>query len=520
MTIPTTAHASREIELKLHAAPTELDALLHDPLLTARRVGEPRTERALTVYYDTPGLELARRGVALRVRRLGNRRLQTVKTRRKGDGGDNGIANRTEWEWPIRGDEPDLSLLAGEVVGELIPPEAREALRPVFSTDIERTRVEVAADAATRVELALDRGKICAGEHEAPVSEVELELLPSEGDPRPGALFELALDLQRGRDLSLSTESKADLGYALLAPQPVAARKAAPLELAEDITLGAAFRAIARNCVAHLLDNQAAALAGNDIEGIHQMRVAVRRLRAALALFRKALGKTERKAIGGELKWLAGELGPARDWDVLVGETLNKPALREALGGDAAAGLAALVEPAREAARARAVAALRSARYTTLVLTLGLLLEGERWRRPEAARLAARPLARRASRLLDRHARAARRSGKGIESLAAEDRHELRKRLKTLRYAGTFLRSLYPGKKATRYIASLAELQDILGELNDYETARALLAEAAAPDEPRAARLVALIGVAEQQRLAELPGRWKRFKKSAAFWEK
>jgi triphosphatase len=520
MTEPTSPLASREIELKLHAPPTELDALLRDPLLVARRVGEPRTERALTVYYDTPGFDLARHGVAFRVRRLGNRRLQTIKTRRHASGAEGAAADRSEWEWAIRGDDPDLSLLTATEVAELLPPASRDALRPVFSTEIERTRVELAADDETRVELALDRGMIRAGEQEKPVSEVELELLPSNGEARPSALYKLALELQRGRDLSVATESKADKGYAMIDADAAAARKAPPLELADGISVGDAFRAIARNCLAHLLDNQAAALAGTDIEGIHQMRIAVRRLRTALVLFRKILDKSERKTVGGELKWLAGELGTARDWDVFVNETLNKPSLREALGGDNAAALAALVEPAREAARVQAVAALRSARYTTFVLTLGLLLEEDRWGRGGAEWRVVMPLQRRAPRLLDRRAAAARRAGKGIAGLDPEERHELRKSLKTFRYAATFLRPLYPGKRVTRYLSQLAHLQDLLGELNDFETARALMAEIAGPAEPRATLLVTAIEQAEAERLAQLPAAWKEFRKATPFWEK
>jgi inorganic triphosphatase YgiF len=521
MTTENEAKGPREIEVKLQAPADALDSVLRDPLLEVRRLGAPREERAVTVYYDTPELDLARSGVALRVRRIGRRRLQTVKTRLHAAGRRGGAADRGEWEWPIEGDEPDLALLAGDGVAALVPESARAALRPVFSTEIRRTRLEISAPGSARIEVAVDRGRVRAGEREAPVSEIELELADQGDAKQAGAapLYHLALELQRGRDLVLSTESKADIGYALLAGEPAAPRKANAVAFPLEASVGEAFEASMRNCLGHLLDNQAAALAGADPEGIHQMRVAVRRLRSALRFFRKAIEKPERKALEAELRWLASELGPARDWDVFAGETLCRRKLRGALGGPTVEAIATVTAPFREAAHGEAKAAIRSPRYTTLVLTLSLLLEAGGWRGQGArAALSDAPIAERAPELIAACAAKARAAGKGIVRLDPEGRHELRKRLKELRYAATFLRPLYPGKPAQRYSSRLSDLQDVLGELNDYETARALVPHAAGPGEPRVDALLAAIEAASDEALNALPPTWRRFKRTKPFW--
>jgi inorganic triphosphatase YgiF len=520
-TMENGAKAPREIEVKLQAPPDALESVLRDPLLEARRLGAAREERAVTVYYDTPELDLARSGVALRIRRVGRRRLQTVKTRLHAAGRRGGAADRAEWEWTIEGDEPDLALLASDGVAALVPEPARAALRPVFSTEIRRTRLEISAPGSARIEVAMDRGCVRAGEREAPVSELELELLDGGEGKNPGAapLYHLALELQRGRDLVLSTESKADIGYALLAGKAAAPRKADAIVFPLEAPVGEAFEASVRNCLGHLLDNQAAALAGADPEGIHQMRVAVRRLRSALRFFRKAIDKIERKTLETELRWLAAELGPARDWDVFAGETLCRRKLRDTLGGPAVEAIATVISPFRDAAHAEAKAAIRSPRYTTLVLTLSLLLEEGGWR-PKGGRaaLSDAPIADRAPELIAPCAAKARKAGKGIARLAPEERHQLRKRLKELRYAVTFLRPLYPGKAAQRYAARLSDLQDVLGDLNDYETARALVPHAAGPGEPRAEALLGALDAASAEALGGLPAAWRRFKRMRPFW--
>src|SRR5450759_5098576 len=84
------------------------------------------------------------------------------------------------------------------------------------------------------------------------------------------------------------------------------------------------FAAIAQACVAHVLASADYAYKSNDPEGIHELRVSVRRMRAAFAVFRGAMPKNYRFRIGDELRVLQRKLGMAREWDVLVEETIAR----------------------------------------------------------------------------------------------------------------------------------------------------------------------------------------------------
>jgi triphosphatase len=127
----------------------------------------------------------------------------------------------------------------------------------------------------------------------------------------------LAKVLAHEAPVQLAVKSKADRGYALLTAEKAAAVKAAPVALAPDVDVQSAFRMIARACLHQLVANQSTMLAG-DAEGLHQMRVALRRLRAAISLFSDTLTDPQTEALKGECKWITGELGPAREFEIFM----------------------------------------------------------------------------------------------------------------------------------------------------------------------------------------------------------
>src|SRR5436305_2276861 len=285
-----------------------------------------------------------------------------------------------------------------------------------------------------------------------------------------------------------------------------------------------AFGKLARSCLAALAAHQDAVGERADTVGVHRMRVALRRMRGALALFAELFGPDALTELKPELRWLAGELAPARDWDVLVTETLaprNVPA--------AAAGAARRVRKAagalREAARGRAIAAIRSPRYALLARALESCIEAERWREGAGMReaaLAKRPIGRLAPRLLARRSAKLRKAGRSIADLSLEQRHALRKRLKSLRYSAAFLAPLFKGKRVKRYLSALAAMQDTLGTINDLAVARDLLVALRA--EQRGAlggaitMLDAALAAALADRLDQLPASWRDFKRMPTFW--
>lgn len=196
---------SQEIELKLALGPEGPDALRHHPLLVDVT---PGIACLGNTYFDTPTGELETARMALRLRRLDDRLLQTLKTR--GDGGG-GLSRRGEWEWQVPGPGLDLAGLAG-LVPAALGRDVLERLEPRFTTDFRRETRELTHQGA-RIELALDEGEITAGGRRVTIRELELEL--KSGDP--AALWSLAEALAERVALRPSDTSKAARGSALLA---------------------------------------------------------------------------------------------------------------------------------------------------------------------------------------------------------------------------------------------------------------------------------------------------------------
>jgi inorganic triphosphatase YgiF len=168
------------------------------------------------------------------------------------------------------------------------------------------------------VEVAIDQGRVTTPRGSVPICEIELELK----DGEPDALFDLALALNKETPLRLETSSKSDRGYALLTEDAIGWSKAPALVLDPVVTGAQAFSSIVRHNLAHLLSNERAAREGHDPEGVHQARVAIRKLRSVLTLFRSFLPVEVVERHTEELRWLAGEMGTARDLDVFLDELL------------------------------------------------------------------------------------------------------------------------------------------------------------------------------------------------------
>ena len=119
----------------------------------------------------------------------------------------------------------------------------------------------------------------------------------------------------------LEVKSKAERGYELLRGRLYEAEKAAEIDIPPELETGEAFRAIAQSCLRQIIANEPAMCAGQ-AEALHQMRIGLRRLRAAIAIFADVVDDEELETIKGELKWITQELGPARDLDVFAADVL------------------------------------------------------------------------------------------------------------------------------------------------------------------------------------------------------
>lgn len=461
-----------EIELKLEMAPEVLERLRRHPAIRAHRQGRAVTRSLDNTYYDTPDLRLAALGASLRVRRSGRQRLQTVKLRDSATQG--GHFDRQEWEEPLRSEAPTTDSLAATPLPGLLPAEALDSLRPVFTTRFRRTTYrlagpEGAAAPAWEIDLTLDSGAVEAEDRCAPLVEAELELARG----RPADLYRLARQLCEGLPVRLGIRSKADRGYDLARPAPPQVPKAPKPRLGKGMTTADGFHAIGVACLRHYLAAEAVLHRERAPEAIHQMRVALRRLRSAMTLFAPLVGTAEGRRLKDEVKWLAGELGDARDLDVFLHEVLD-PVRAENPDDAGLARLAALVEARRERAYGRAFAAAGTPRAALVLLDVALWLEDGDWR-SEAPEVAARPLRAVAAETLARRAAKVAKAGKGFRRLNAEQRHRVRIEVKKLRYAVDFFRPLFKGKAVAAYQAPLAGLQETLGGLNDIAVAHALL---------------------------------------------
>jgi len=355
-----------EYELKLALTPEQVDKLSHSRLLHSLTRDRAATQRLFSTYFDTPSRSLQAREMALRVRRIGRRRVQTLKVAANGP---TGLQHFKEFEVEIHGERPQLSGIKEKSLRAFIKKEnLGEQVEPVFVTDFARRRRRLVM-AETIIELAMDRGEIRSGGRTMPICEVELELISGQ----PSRLYELALALQESVPFRLESRTKARRGYDLamnVVPPPIYGER--PV-LAPEISLRDAIMAIARACRDHFRANEPAVLGGTDPEGIHQMRVGIRRLRALLQAVSSVLPPARFEPLAEELNWLQSELGPARDWDVFIADTLEPLAASQ----PADTGLSQILADAgalRSAAYERARAALHTSRYARLVLQLNLWL--------------------------------------------------------------------------------------------------------------------------------------------------
>jgi triphosphatase len=515
--------ADSEVELKLRGEPEALKAIFAGPAISARATGRGTTRRLENVYYDTADQRLRARGLAFRVRRDGRRYLQTLKS----NDAAGLVAWRGEWQSPLGSAEPDLGLLpaeANEVLSGVVGP---GELRSLFTTRVRRQTRRVAAPAnggaPSLIEAALDLGAIEADGRSQPIAEIELELL----DGSPKALYDLALELDFLTPLRIETRSKSIRGYTLAAGEAPAWHKAEPVALKPGTTVDAALGRILRGCLRHWCANEAAALDGRDPEGVHQMRVALRRLRSALSLFRRLILPERRAWLSGEARRILQGLGPARDWDVFLTGSLA-PVLAARPDDRALAALRAAAEAAQAEGHAAVRAAIADPAYTRFLLQLGRWIEAGGWHEdatPQGAKWRERPIVAFADRLLAKRHRKVLKRGRNFAGLTAAERHRLRIALKKLRYATEFFQALYPQKRARSYLEALKELQDTLGHLNDVAVAERLvggLAERTGEGRSALARGSGLVlgwlarGVAEAE--PEVQGAWQAFAAREPFW--
>ncbi|MBV9840798.1 MAG: inorganic triphosphatase [Sphingomonadaceae bacterium] len=467
---PATEGDGKELELKLELDSSDAEAIVAAPLLGSADI-EVRDQHA--IYFDTPSRALLKCGLSLRIRRVGETRIQTVKAE---TGAAAGLFVRPEWEREVADDRPIVDDF-GAPLGALVDAQELARLAPIFEVKVRRRLAQIQCEGAT-IELALDTGEISVAGRTTPVSEIELEL--KEGDP--ALLFDVARLLGDQAPLQLGVLTKSERGYRLLDDELDKPLKSQPVRLTSEMSAAQGFQAIARACLRQFCVNESILRrTGNDI-ALHQARVALRRLRSTFSIFREILVDDHFEHLRGELRWLAAELGEARNIDVLIGR-LSKREGRP-------------LKPARQAAYAEVETALASERTRALMVDLVEWIALGGWLSDKAsAALREEPLPMFAGQVLEKFRRKVKRRGRNLAHIEDEARHELRIQAKKLRYATEFFAELYaqpkPRRRHAAFLAALEAMQADLGDLNDLATEPLVLARLGLEGSPTATALAA-----------------------------
>ena len=467
MTVDEDVGEQQEIELKLEFDPA--DGALIEACLSKLQP-QPLTQSLISTYFDTPGFALRDAGVALRVRQQSDRFVQTIKA-----GNSSGaLFDRSEWELEVPGQGFDLAAARNTGLPIFADADVVAALGALFETRIQRVLYRVRRNGSD-IEMALDWGEIATATKHRRVSELELEL--KQGDK--AELFHLARALADVVPLRLGVRSKAERGYDLIEEIP-AAERARPVSVPPAIDCGQAFRTIAHNCLRQIIANEPAMCDGR-AEALHQLRIGLRRLRVAVALFSGVTADAAQDRIKAELKWITNELGLARDLDVLGAEVFLP--LQKAHANDAnIASAHRHFEARRDEAYATVRAAIRSDRFRNAILDIVEWVEVGPWTKSEETRARDEEIGPFAREQLRRLRKKIKRKGAHLRDLTVEQRHKLRIQAKRLRYALEFFAETFRGEKQevrrAEMLQHLKDLQEALGSLNDLARHEHLIASA------------------------------------------
>ena len=349
--------------------------------------------------------------------------------------------------------------------------------------------------------------RICHGERDGdPVCHAVFALLAGPAAPLCALLQALADSV----NFAVGDRSSA-------ATSPVKAR---PPLLQEEMEAGESLASIAMSAIAHLSANLDYLLRTGEPEAIHQMRVAVRRLRSSMTMFKALLDDPVSEALRAELRWLQQTLGAARDWDVLLADTVAP--LRDLFGESAGfEKLCLAIAGRRQDIRAQALAELGGPRLTRLMLQLAFWADGA----GKESELSRRPVGELARAILEQRHKKVKKQIKHVAALSVEDRHRCRIAVKKLRYAVDFFSGLFPGKRSQRLLPLLSNLQDRLGTLNDMVTAKSkmeelVLADGAADMAWAAGQVIGWHMARSSSLLTKAEQDWQAVERLPAFWRR
>ncbi len=519
------ARGAFELELKFTGAPQDIANLQRARFLTALAIDEGHWARLRSVYFDTLDEALAREGVALRLREESGRRIQTVKRATAA-----GAIVREEFECVLEEGAAFPQPVGDDDIDELLRDHAG-ALTEIAEIRVDRW-TQAAKFGASEFEIAIDHGSAHGwrGDRQgagqgagadggaAPIAEIEIEFKRGE----MADLFNFGRLLADNAPVRLSARTKLETARAAGAGAGAIYKidKLEKPEIDPDAPSVEALQAMLAAIAVRIINIQEPLLDLRAARGVHQMRVALRRFRAIERTFRRVIDTDTLYALTRRARSIAHALGPARDLDVFVNETLPDVFSRYHTP-PGAADMRANAEALRAAAWANAHAVIADKSFTHFTLDLleaGVLAP---WR-AHANNLGGGPLHIFAPIALDRALKRSRKAEAAMDRNELAARHPLRIALKKQRYAAQMLGSLYPRETRKPYMRVLSRLQSALGAVNDAVVAQELAEETGAGAGKvamRAAGFVAGFKAAEAEAAAaEIDRAWELFDKTPPFW--
>ena len=483
-----------EADLELELPPAQAARLARLPALAAHRAGRARSIAMEVVWHDTPDGSLAASGLTLSERRLGRVRI-----------------------WRLAALHADAPGVRARLLAEADAPEALghalpAPLLPVAACAGRLRTLPLDPAGAGAVAISMLEGQLRAVADEHPVCRVRVHAVT---DPALARTLAGPLDLTVATD-TLAAAALAVAGRAVPAPTPPA--------LAAGESVSAAFATLLARQTGVLLRVAPEAAAGDGTEPVHQMRVALRRLRSAERLFRRAVDCPALQAVMPELRALSARLGPARDWDVF-GAGAGRSVGAAFPDDPAVARLLAAAARKRAESYAALAAFLRGPEFRALGISLAWLAAHRPWETlPPADAVQAdalvQPLEAFAARALRRRFGHVMQPGADLSQMAPEDLHALRIQAKRLRYAAEFFAPLYAPRPVRRFIRRVTAVQDRLGELNDGTVAAGLMAALGGAERGHAAGIVrGYVAGAHADAAAQVARAWRRLRRLTAFWE-
>lgn len=452
------------------------------------------TKRLVDTYLDTEDWRVCRAGYVLRLRRAGAGAEMTLKDRTPSD---SGLRKRVEITQALPENADAQSVDTEGAVGRRIRALAGvRVLRVVLEVRTTRRPFDLKIDQQAVAELALDETVISSGDGQRPtrLRRVEIEVLPSWAEVLEPVVERLRITC----GLQPATLSKFEAGLLAAGLEVPGPPDLGATQLPRSPSVGDVAYVVLRRNLASMLAHEPGTRLGEDAEELHDMRVATRRMRAALSLFSDAL-PVRAHHVRDELGWLGRTLGSVRDLDVQL-ERLDQWA-RDLPEEDKGAldELARLLERERDEARSQLLSALDSARYERLLTSYTAMLRQGPSRRSAAARAPAVAVV--PDLVQARHRSATKAAKRAQRSRAADDFHLLRIRCKRLRYALEFVSEIYDGETA-KMVRRVVRLQDSLGLMQDARVAAERLKVLATKETTELSRTTIFVmgGVAQRHR--------------------